>query len=97
MEHHVRLESVPDDLVFPPEYAGKIRYEAATKRLIYEGFMSKADYDRLYQIHESWSYRRGLESLFRICTPEQETPGKGLRLSRLFSLFRNARRPVRHG
>ena len=94
MEQSVHVDGYPSDLVFPPEYAGKIRYDGFTKRLCYTGFMSKADYDRLYQAHESWVYRRALESLFRICTTEQVRSSQRLGLGRVFAWLRNTRRPL---
>ena len=40
--------------------------------------MSKAEFDRLCQLSGDWGYRRPLEDLFRLCTPEAERPRRGL-------------------
>jgi hypothetical protein len=65
---------------FPPEFGDRIRYDPARRRLLFRGFMSKADFDRLSQLSDDWSYRRPLEELFRLCTPEEPHPGRLRRL-----------------
>jgi hypothetical protein len=76
MDHFVPVEALPKGLVFPPDLADRIRYDPATKRLSYRGFMSKADFDRLCKLHDDWAYRRPLEELFCLSTAEGE-PRKG--------------------
>lgn len=88
MEHHVSLDGFPDGLIFPDAYADRIVYDAAARRLRYHGFMSKADFDRLYQAHENWPYRRALEELFRLCSQAESSPHAGAGLARLFRKLR---------
>ena len=72
MNHTVRLDSLPDGLAFPPEMEGRIAFDAARRTLSFEGFMSKADFDRLSRLHDDWGYRRTLEELFRLCSQGPE-------------------------
>ncbi len=74
MDKSVRLDLLPDDLTFPPELLDRVAYDASRKLLSFRGFMSKADFDRLCQLSENWSYRRSLEELFRLCSLEPENP-----------------------
>jgi hypothetical protein len=73
-EHAVKLASLPSDFELPPEVAKRIRFDPATHQLIFRGFMSKADYDRLMRLKGSVDYGRAIEHLFQIST-EDETPG----------------------
>jgi hypothetical protein len=52
--------------------------------------MSKADFDQISQLTTDWKFRRTLEELFRICTPELPPAPIGLRrvLAKLSRLFR---------
>jgi hypothetical protein len=68
MDHSVRVEQLPDGIVFPPEMADRVRYDSSTRTLSFRGFMSKAEFDRLSRLHDDWGYRRSLEELFRLCT-----------------------------
>jgi hypothetical protein len=88
VEHFVPLERLPDGLTFPSDLGDRIRYDAEGKRLVFEGFMSKADFDRLCQCQSGggdWAYRRALEDLFRLCTPEERTRRPAL--MRVFSFW----------
>jgi hypothetical protein len=79
MEHFVRLDHLPDDVKFPSELSDRIRYDAQEHRLVFQGFMSKADFDRLIGVHSDWAVRRALEDLFRLCTPEEPAKPSPLR------------------
>ena len=70
MDRFVKLESLPPGLKFPADLADRISFDAEKHRLTHRGFMSKADFDRLYRLHPDWTYRRALEELFRLCTLE---------------------------
>jgi hypothetical protein len=74
MEHFVTLAELPSGLQFPADLCDRIAYDAARRRLVFRGFMSKAEFDRLCQLSNEWSYRRPLEELFRLCTPEDPSP-----------------------
>ncbi len=84
MEHFVPLDALPPGLEFPPELADRIRFEAGARRLVFRGFMSKADFDRLCRLSDDWAFRRPLEELFRLCMPEE--PGRR-GLARALGLF----------
>ena len=40
---------------------------------------ASAEFDRLFLVSEDWSYRRQLEELFRLCTPDDPPRPRGLR------------------
>jgi hypothetical protein len=86
VEHFVTMASLPPGLEFPPELSDRIRYDAAKRRLVYRGFMSKVDFDRLCRLSDDWGYRRPLEDLFRQCTPEEPKRSLLSRLSGAFSM-----------
>ena len=76
MNHFVPLNRLPEDLEFPAELKQRIWYDDATMRLAYDGFMSKATFDALYHLNADSAYRRALEELFRVATPEDTQPQK---------------------
>ena len=84
MDHSVRVDQLPDDVIFPPELADRVRYDRDRRTLSFRGFMSKAEFDRLSRLHDDWGYRRSLEELFRLCTLEPETRPTN-RLASVFS------------
>ena len=84
LEHFVTLSRLPDGLKFPEEFAGRIRHEPESRRLVFRGFMSKADFDRLSRLSDDWAYRRPLEDLFRLCMPDTNRKPA---LARLLSVF----------
>jgi hypothetical protein len=84
VEHFVTVPKFPEGLQFPPELSQRISYDPARGRLVFRGFMSKADFDRISRLSDDWSYRRAVEDLFRLCMPEE--PRKPA-MARLFSLF----------
>ena len=73
MVHYVNLRQLPSGLRFPSELEGRVWYESSRHRLAYDGFMSKATFDRLEALHRDSDYQRALEDLFRIATPEAPT------------------------
>lgn len=79
MEHFVTLDRLPEHLALPPDLADRFGYDAEKRRLCFRGFMSKAEFDRLIQLHESWAYRRAIEELFRLSTEGPEVRPRGLR------------------
>ncbi len=78
MDRFVRLESFPEGIEFPPALRDQVRYDVATKRLLWRGFMSKSDFDRLWSLTDDWGFRRALEDLFRISTIDDELPPDSL-------------------
>ncbi len=71
MEHFVTVTKLPAELSFPSEYSDKIHYDAERKRLVFQGVMSKADFDRLSRLSDDWGYRRPLEDLFRLSIEDE--------------------------
>ena len=72
MEHCVKMPELPTGVAFPDDLAGRVRHDPEKGRLVFDGFMSKADFDRLCRLSDDWSYRRPLEDLFRLCTSEPQ-------------------------
>lgn len=68
MDHVVKLESIPDLVVFPTDLQDRIHYDPIKKQLVFRGFMCKADYDRLANLNDGVQYRRAIEHLFQIST-----------------------------
>src|SRR4051794_26636317 len=75
VEHFVPMEHFPAGLEFPADLRRRIRYDPIRRRLVFIGFMSKTEFDRLCKLSDDWSYRRPLEDLFRLCTPDEERSG----------------------
>jgi hypothetical protein len=91
MDHFVKLDRLPEGYEFPADLKDRIFFDAAAHKLVYRGYMSKADFDRLCQPTRDWGYRRALEDLFRECVPEVESPSQGGR--RLLGVFTRLRSP----
>jgi hypothetical protein len=87
MEHTVPLAELPAGMALPRDLADSFGYDAARRCLFYRGFMSKALFDRLIQLHESWTYRRAIEELFRLSTAEDPAPRKPGALRRMAGLL----------
>jgi hypothetical protein len=81
VDHFVKLDRLPDGVEFPAQFQDRIHFDAKAHKLVFRGQMSKADFDRLSTISNDWAFRRTLEELFRLCTPEpQPAPGRIRRL-----------------
>jgi hypothetical protein len=74
----VPVDKLPDGLSFPGDLQRRIHYDASRHQLAFEGFMSKATFDRLYRLADDRDYRRALEDLFKICTFD-DSEGAGVR------------------
>jgi hypothetical protein len=68
MIRSVRLDRLPDGLVFPAELAARISFANDSHELRFDGFMSKTDFDKLLRLHNDLAYQRALEQLFQKCT-----------------------------
>jgi hypothetical protein len=68
MKHHVHVQTLPPGLSFPPDLERKVCFDQDRKQLCFEGFMSKATFDRLYRLAEDRDYRRAVEQLFQLST-----------------------------
>jgi len=69
------MERFPAGLEFPADLRVRMRYDSIRRRLVFIGFMSKSDFDRLCSLSDDWGYRRSLEDLFRLSTPEEAPSG----------------------
>ena len=65
LESTAKLDSLPEGLEFPPGTQKRIRFDPRRKRLVYFGFMSKAEYDRLRGLSTDAAYQQALDQLFR--------------------------------
>ena len=92
MDHFVKLDRLPDGYEFPADLKDRIFFDAAAHKLVFRGYMSKAEFDRLSQPTRDWGFRRALEDLFRECVPEVESlPHGGRRLLGVFAWLRAPR------
>lgn len=87
MEHFVNMPSLPPGIKFPPQLADRLRYDGERQRLVWSGFMSKSDFDRISRLSEDWAYRRQVEELFRRCGPENARPGVASRIRAALTMF----------
>lgn len=79
MEYGVPLDCPPAGLHVPPEFEGRFRYDADRRRLVFVGFMSRAEFDALSRLSPDWPYRRAVEELFRSSASDGAPPRWGLR------------------
>jgi hypothetical protein len=91
MDHFVKMDRLPDGLEFPTELKDRIHFDPIARRLIFRGYMSKTDFDRLSQISKDWNFRRSLEELFRLSIPDEPSRPRGVgrflaAVTRLFTL-----------
>ena len=78
MDHFINLDRLPDGLEFPPDLKERIEFDSGVRKLIFHGYMSKTDFDRLSQLTNDWGFRRRLEELFRLCIPEEPVRCRGV-------------------
>ena len=91
MDHFVKLDRLPEGVEFPAQLKDRIQFDAAAGKLVFRGYMSKTDFDRLCLLSNDWKFRRTLEELFRISVPEEQPRSRGFQrflsaVTRLFSL-----------
>jgi hypothetical protein len=79
----VPVDRLPEGLSFPGDLQRRIHYDASRHRLAFEGFMSKATFDRLYRLADDREYRRALEELFQICTFDDSDRADGRKVQGL--------------
>jgi hypothetical protein len=76
MDHQVPLREIPPELAVPDELKQRFRYDDQRKRLCFDGFMSKAVFDRLEKLDADSDFQHALDELFRISTPEDSGEGR---------------------
>ena len=80
MIRSVTLPELPAGLHFPPELRERIAYDANTRQLRFDGYMSKTHFDKLIRLDKSDAYRRAIEDLFQICEFETDSGFKPCRV-----------------
>lgn len=70
-EHWIRLQRLPNGLVFPADLQERIHYDAENKRLVFRGFMTKSEYDRLTGLNDDFQYQRAVYQLFVGAGPDE--------------------------
>jgi hypothetical protein len=70
MDHFVKLEKLPEDFEIPGELKDRMHFNAERHELIFQGYMSKSEFDRMCQLTRDWKFRRTLEELFCLCVPD---------------------------
>jgi hypothetical protein len=89
MIHSVRLSQPPANFQPPEDLRNRFWYDDTRQRLCFDGFMSKATFDRLKPLDQNCHYQRAIDELFRICVPEEQVRGAanvGVVVSALFGL-----------
>jgi hypothetical protein len=77
MDHFVKLDKLPEGYDFPCEMKDRIYFDAEAHKLVFRGYMSKAEFDRLSQLTKDWKFRRRLEELFCLCVPDDPPKARG--------------------
>jgi hypothetical protein len=89
MDHFVKLDRLPDGYEIPRNLQDKLHFDLEGHRLVFRGYMSKTEFDRICEPTRDWAFRRSVEELFRMSVADAE-PSHGGRnrvlgvLSRLF-------------
>jgi hypothetical protein len=78
MDHFVKLDRMPEGFDFPPELKDRIAFDDKRHELVFHGYMSKTEFDRLCQLTQDWKFRRTLEELFCLCVPDEAPPSGGI-------------------
>ena len=78
VDHFVKLERLPEDLLLPPQFQNRLEFDPQAQKLIFHGYMSKSEFDQLSALTKDWRFRRTLEDLFRLCTPDRKPTQAGI-------------------
>jgi hypothetical protein len=88
MIHSIPLSTLPADVQVPDDLKKRFWHDPDRHRLCFDGFMSKATYDRLERLSHDEQYQHALDELFRICVPEGTTAGpSGLNVVQFVALL----------
>ena len=89
VDHFVKYDRLPEGYQIPSDLREKFRFDAENHRLIFSGYMSKTEFDRICEPTRDWAFRRSVEELFRMSVddaqPNPAAPRRGGLLSRLFA------------
>ncbi len=90
MDHFVKFDRLPDGYQIPRDLREKFRFDPENHRLVFSGYMSKTEFDRICEPTRDWSFRRSVEELFRMSVADARRVGvppksSGGLLSRIFA------------
>jgi hypothetical protein len=77
MDHFVRLDHLPDGYEIPRNLTDKLYFDSEGHRLVFRGYMSKTEFDRICEPTRDWGFRRSVEELFRMSVAEADEPAHG--------------------
>ena len=80
MIHFVPLEELPAGFVVPERDQNQFWYDEDKKRLVYDGVMYKATFDRIRGLSSDFKYQRAVEELFRVAVPDDDRSKHSSRL-----------------
>jgi hypothetical protein len=89
MDHFVRLDRLPDGYEIPRSLRDKLTFDSEGHRLVFRGYMSKTEFDRICEPTRDWGFRRLVEELFlkSVKDAEPAKPGKNRVFGILARLF----------
>jgi hypothetical protein len=77
VQRTVPLRELPSGVEFPTELRSRITYDAGKQQLVFDGSMSKQDFDCLLGLHNDIGYQQALQELFQKCTfPRSPAPSQ---------------------
>ena len=82
MDHFVKLDRLPDGYEVPRDLRDKFQFDAAGQKLVFRGYMSKTEFDRICEPTRDWGFRRKVEELFRMSVVDAEPARAGPKPSR---------------
>ncbi len=85
VDHFVKFERLPDNYEIPRDLREKFSFDAEAHRLVFRGYMSKTEFDRLCEPTRDWGFRRSVEQLFRMSVADAEPARVGH--NRVFGIF----------
>jgi hypothetical protein len=77
VDHFVKLECLPEGFELPPQFQNRLEFDSQAHKLVFHGYMSKSEFDQISSLTSDWRFRRILEDLFRLCTPETKPKPTG--------------------
>mgnify|MGYP006276484743 CR=1 FL=1 len=74
MQVATKLERWPETIDVPERLRARLKYDARSKQLTYDGFMTKTAFDSLTQSSGDLEYRRAIERLFILSSQQGAAP-----------------------